>query len=307
MRNRFRKRSTSYSVVYVALLGNVLVAISKFIAAAMSGSSAMLSEGVHSVVDTANEGLLLYGIHRGSVRADDEHPLGYGREVYFWSFVVALLIFMVGAGVSIYEGISHIANPHPIEDAYLSYIVLGVAAVFEGSSWVYALRKFKGSKPYRDLPQMVIRSKDPPTFIVLLEDSAALIGLTIAAAGIYFSIALNQPWIDGAASILIGIMLGLVATLLAHETKGLLIGEAANVTTRNSIMMLVARTDGVVKAHDIFSVHIAPEEIMVALTVEFDDRLRTPQIEKAVEQLERKIRAVHPSVTAVFLKPSSRG
>lgn len=260
MRNHFKKRSTSYSVVYVALLGNVLVAISKFIAAAMSGSSAMLSEGVHSVVDTANEGLLLYGIHRGSVRPDDEHPLGYGREVYFWSFVVALLIFMIGAGVSIYEGISHIANPHPIKDAYLSYIVLGVAAVFEGSSWVYALRKFKGSKPYRDLPQMVIRSKDPPTFIVLLEDSAALIGLTIAAVGIYFSIALNQPWIDGAASILIGIMLGLVA----------------------------------------------PEEIMVALTVEFDDQLRAPQIAKAIEQLERKIRAVHPSVTAVFLKPSSR-
>src|SRR5690606_39129098 len=151
----------------------------------MSGSSAMLSEGVHSVVDTANEGLLLYGIHRGSVQPDDEHPLGYGREVYFWSFVVALMIFMVGAGVSVYEGISHIANPHPIEDPRLSYIVLGAAAIFEGSSWVYALRKFRRGKPYRELPQMIIRSKDPPTFIVLLEDSAALIGVAIAAGGIY--------------------------------------------------------------------------------------------------------------------------
>lgn len=307
MRNRFRKNSTSYSVVYVALLGNVLVAVSKFVAAAISGSSAMLSEGVHSVVDTANEGLLLYGIRRGSVRPDEEHPLGYGREVYFWSFVVALLIFMVGAGVSIYEGINHIANPHAIEDPRLSYVVLGVAAIFEGSSWIYALRKFKGGKPYREVPQMVIRSKDPPTFIVLLEDSAALIGLAIAAGGVYFSIALNQPWIDGAASILIGIMLGLVAALLARETKGLLIGEAANVTTRDSIMTIVAQTEGVIKAHDIYSVHIAPEEIVVALTVEFDDQLRTPQIETAIEQLERKIQAMHPSVTAVFLKPSSRG
>lgn len=265
----------------------------------------MLSEGVHSVVDTVNEGLLLYGIHRGAERPDDEHPLGHGREVYFWSFVVALLIFMLGAGVSIYEGITHILNPHPIEDPRLSYIVLGLAAVFEGVSWVYTLHKFKGVKPYTALPKMVIRSKDPPTFIVLLEDSAAMIGLAIAAVGIYLSLALEEPRLDGVASVFIGITLALAATLLARETKGLLIGEAANKQTRDSIMGLVAQTEGVVKANDIISIHIAPEEIVVALNVEFDEHLRTPQIVAVIDQLEQKIYGAHPAVTAVFLKPSS--
>lgn len=186
---------------------------------------------------------------------------------------------MLGAGVSIYEGIIHILNPHPIEDPGLSYVVLGLAALFEGLSWVYTLRKFKDGKSYSELPGVVIRSKYPPTFIVLLEDNAALVGLAIAAIGIYLSSALEEPRLDGVAPIFIGITLALAATLLARQTKGLLIGKAANIKTRDSIMKLVAQAEGVIKANDIFSVHIAPEEIVVALNVEFDDQLRTPQIE----------------------------
>lgn len=304
MRARPPKSAASRSVIYIALIGNTLVAISKFVAAALTGSSAMLSEGVHSVVDTANECLLLYGAHRGSARPDGEHPLGYGREVYFWSFVVALLIFMLGAGISAYEGVVHILDPHPIEDPAISYAVLALAALFEGSSWLYTLRRFKGKRPYSELPSMVIQSKDAPTFIILLEDSAAMIGIAIAAAGIYCSLAFEDPRLDGVASVFIGITLALAAALLARETKGLLIGEAANKKTRDSILALTAQTEGVIQANDIFSVHIAPEEIVVALEVRFARDLRTPEIEALIEQLEQKIHGRHPAVVAVFVKPT---
>lgn len=299
--------SSTRLVIVVALIGNSLVAISKFAAAALTGSSAMLSEGIHSVVDIANELVLLYGMHRASARPDREHPLGFGREVYFWSFVVALLIFTLGAGVSIYEGVIHILNPHIIEDANVSYIVLALALLFEGTSWTVTLRKFKGKRKYSDLFKLIIRSKDPPTFIVLLEDSAALIGIAIAFMGIYLSIHLNQPMLDGVASIFIGIVLGLTATVLARETKGLLIGESANEDTRDSILKLATEIEGIANANDVLSVHVAPREILVALSIEFEDRLRTPEIEALVIELERRIRVKHPAVIAVFVKPQTSG
>jgi len=267
----------------------------------------MLSESIHSVVDIANELLLLYGMRKASVRPDREHPLGFGREVYFWSFVVALLIFTLGAGVSTYEGVVHILDPHIIEDANVSYIVLGLALLFEGTSWTVTLRKFKGKRKYSDLFKLVIRSKDPPTFIVLLEDSAALIGIAIAFMGIYLSIHLNQPELDGVASILIGITLGLTAAVLARETKGLLIGEAANEKTRDSILKLATEIEGIANANGVLSVHVAPQEILVALSIEFEDRLRTPEIEALVIELERRIRVKHPAVIAVFIKPQASG
>lgn len=294
-------------VIYVALIGNVLVAISKFIAAAVTGSSAMLSEGIHSVVDTTNELLLLYGIHKADARPDHEHPLGYGREVYFWSFVVALLIFTLGAGFSAYEGITHILNPRPIENPNISYVVLFFSMLFEGSSWIVALRKFKGKRKYADLFRLIIHSKDAPTFIVLLEDSAALIGIAIAFTGVYLSVNLGEPALDGLASVLIGITLGLTAAILARETKGLLIGEAASWKTRDSILRLATEMDGVANANGVLSVHVAPEEILVALSIEFEDRLRAPEIEMLVVELERRIRAAHPAVIAVFVKPQIPG
>jgi len=220
--------NSSRTIIYAALAGNLLVAITKFAAAAWTGSSAMFSEGVHSVVDSGNELLLLYGMHRGATRPDHDHPLGYGREIYFWSFVAALLIFTLGAGVSVYQGVTHILHPKPIQNVLVSYIVLVLSALFEGTSWCFTLHKFKGKKRYSELFMAIRRSKDPPSFIVLLEDSAALIGLLIAFAGIYCSVHLNLPVFDGVASVLIGLVLAMTALVLARETKGLLIGERAH-------------------------------------------------------------------------------
>ncbi|MGP1613483.1 MAG: cation diffusion facilitator family transporter, partial [Pollutimonas bauzanensis] len=297
--------ASSRSVIYVALAGNLLVAASKFIAAAWTGSSAMLSEGVHSVVDTANELLLLYGIHRSAARPDRAHPLGYGREIYFWSFIVGLLILTFGAGVSVYEGIIHIRHPHPIENPLVTYLVLAAAALFEGTSWVFTLRRFKGDKRYAELFQLIVHSKDPPTFIVLLEDSAALAGLLIAFFGVYLSVALDEPALDGAASILIGITLGLTAILVARETKGLLIGEAASARVHGSILRLAEEMDGVARANGVVALQMAPQEIIVALSVEFTDPLRVPELEAIVVALEGKIRAAHPEVSALFIKPQT--
>ena len=295
----------SNMVIYIALAGNILVAISKFIAAAITGSSAMLSEGVHSVVDCINEILLLYGVHRSRNRPDKTHPIGYGREVYFWSFVVGLLILTFGAGVSVYEGVMHILEPRPIESPYVTYIVLALAFLFEGFSWLFTLRKFRGNRPYSELFRMIVHSKDPPTFIVLLEDSAALLGLLVAFAGVYLSVALDNPALDGAASILIGITLALTALLVARETKGLLIGEAAGSDIRDSIVELAESTAGVARVNRLITVQTAPQEITVAMSLEFADALRVPELEAIVIELENKIRLAHPEVASLFIKPQS--
>lgn len=297
--------NSSRTIIYLALAGNLLVALTKFVAAAWTGSSAMLSEGIHSVVDSGNELLLLYGMHRGATRPDRDHPLGYGREIYFWSFVVALLIFTLGAGVSIYQGVIHAMHPAPIQNVRISYVVLGLSALFEGTSWWFTLRKFKGDKRYSDLFRAILHSKDPPSFIVLLEDSAALVGLLIAFAGIYLSVNLHLPVLDGVASMLIGLVLGLTALVLARETKGLLIGERAHQSTLDSILKIAEEIDGVVHANEALTVHLAPQQILVALSVEFADELRSPDIEARVIELERRVRAIHPAVVILFIKPQT--
>ena len=222
----------SKTVVCAALAGNVLVAVTKFAAAAYTGSSSMLSEGVHSLVDFGNEVLLLYGYRRAARRPDRRHPLGYGRELYFWSFVVALLLFALGAGVSVYEGVSHILTPEPITNAGVNYIVLGVSLAFEGVSWWVALGSFRAVKGAKSYWQAVRDSKDPPSFMVLLEDTAALIGIAIAAAGVYGADRFQLPALDGVASIAIGAVLAVTAFILARETKALLIGVAGEPGTR---------------------------------------------------------------------------
>jgi len=244
-------------------------------------------------------------MHRGATRPDRDHPLGYGREIYFWSFVVALLIFTLGAGVSIYLGITHILHPKPIQNVQVSYIVLGISALFEGSSWWFTLRKFKGERRYSDLFTAIRHSKDPPSFIVLLEDSAALIGLLIAFAGIYLSVNLNLPVLDEVASILIGLVLALTALVLARETKGLLIGERAHQSTLDSILKIAEEIDGVVHANEALTVHLAPQQILVALSVEFADELRSTDIEARVIELELRVRAIHPAVVVLFIKPQT--
>src|SRR5713101_4994643 len=240
-------------VVYAALLGNILVTATKFGAAALTGSSAMLSESVHSLIDTGNEVLLLHGLRRAAKPPDEEHPFGHGREVYFWSFVVALLVFAVGAGVSFYEGIQHVLNPTPIQRPFVNYVVIALALVFEGASWRVAYREFRVAKGDDSIIEAARRSKDPTTFMVLFEDSAAVVGLLIALAGTAAAEALDLPVLDGVASIAIGVLLGLVAAFLARESKGLLIGEPAQSEVVGHICSIARAHPGVERSNGLFT------------------------------------------------------
>ena len=298
-------RLSSRRVIYAAILGDLLIGLTKLGAAAWTGSSSLLSEGVHSIVDTGNGFLLLYGLNRAAARPDIEHPLGYGREIYFWSFVVAVLLFAFGAGVSLYQGILHALNPGPIQHIAASYVVLGISALFDGTTWWLALRNFRGKRRYSEIVDAIRESKDPPSFMVLFEDSAALAGILVAFTGIFLSVHLNLPVLDGAGSIAIGLILGVTAWLLAKETKSLLIGERADPSIVDSILHVAAQIDGVTHANGVLTVHLAPQEILVALSLEFADELRTPEIEAKVIELERCVRLSHPEVVAVFVKPQS--
>lgn len=301
-----RTSSRSKNVVYAALLGNLMVAVTKFAAALFTGSSSMFSEGVHSLVDTGNEALLLYGYYRSSLGPDQVHPFGYGRELYFWSFVVALLLFALGAGISVYQGIIHVLAPSRIENIAVNYIVLALSAILEGASWWVALVTFRAVKGDLGYWEAIRRSKDPPSFMVLLEDTAALIGISIAALGIFLADRLQYPAIDGIGSILIGSVLAATASLLARESKELLIGERANEEINSSILALAASEPGVEAANGALTVHLAPDQIVVTLSLEFSDDLRTSQIEQCVEALEKRIRAAHPEVVSLFIKPQTR-
>lgn len=298
------RRSSAFAV-WAALVGNILVAVTKFAAAAFAGGSAMMAEGVHSLVDSGNELLLLYGMRRSRARADPQHPLGYGRELYFWSFVVAILIFALGSGVAIFEGVSHILDPRPIESARVIYAVLALSALFDGATWLIALRGFRGTKPYGSLLRAARESKDPPAFMVLFEDSAALIGVAIAFLGTFLSVALERPEIDGVASIVIGLILAATAVVLAQETKGLLIGEAADPAMVAEIVRVAASVEGVAAANGALTVHLAPDQILVALSLEFRDDLAAPAIEACVEHLERRLAREFPAICALFVKPQT--
>jgi cation diffusion facilitator family transporter len=295
----------SKRVVYAALVGNLFVAVTKFIAAAWSGSSSMTSEAVHSLVDTGNEGLLIYGYARASRPPDENHPLGYGRELYFWSFIVSLLLFAIGAGVSIYEGITHIIDPNPLTDTTMNFVVLALSALFEGASWWIALKRFDQMKGRRTYWQAIRDSKDPPSFMVLFEDTAALIGIALSALGNFAAAQWHIPELDGVASICIGLVLAVAAALLARENKALLIGERASDEVVASILALAKSEPGVEAANNVFAVHLAPEQIIVALSLEFTDACTAPEIELAVCGLEDRIKQARPEVIAVFVKPQT--
>jgi cation diffusion facilitator family transporter len=293
------------SAVWAALIGNLLVALAKFAAALMSGSAAMLSEAVHSVVDTVNEVLLLYGIARSTRPADRQHPLGYGRELYFWSFVVALLIFALGAGVSAYEGIGRILDPEPIARPTVIYVVLAVSFVFEFTSWWISLRAFGATRRNRGWWEAFRRSKDPPAFIVVFEDTAALLGILVAAGGTTAALYSGDTRWDGVASLIIAGILAGVATLLARESKALLIGERADPQLSDSILRMAAAIPGVCSANSIVTIQIAPQSVVATLSLDFFDYLTAPQIERAVQELETQLRGAHPEVSALFVKPQS--
>ena len=292
-------------VVWAALFGNLAVAVTKFVAASLTGSSAMLSEAVHSLVDTGNEVLLLYGSRRAGRPPDDAHPFGYGRELYFWSFIVALSVFAVGAGVSAYEGVAHIRNPEAIRRPEIIFIVLALAFLFEGASWIVALKAFRAKQAGLGWWTAFRRSKDPRSSMVLFEDSAALAGILVAAAGTGLSLATGDPRWDGGASLVIAGILAVVALLLARESKALLIGEGADPALIAAITALASGIDGVGGVNGVATVHLGPDQILAYFSVEFDDDLCTPQIEGAVKTLEARIRTAHPQVLAIFVKPQT--
>ena len=297
--------SGSHKVVYVALGGNLMIAIAKFVAAGLSGSSAMLSEGVHSLVDTVNELLLLYGLHRAGMPPDRTHPFGHGRELYFWSFIVALLVLAMGAGVSFYEGVMHIRQPEPIERPLINYLVVAVSLLFEGTSWSVALREFRARKGRLGYFEAFRLSKDPSTFTVLLEDSAALLGLLVALAGLIGAQLLEQPVLDGVASIGIAGVLAVSAMLLARETKGLLIGETAHPAVSEAILAIAAADDGVRCANGVLTVQMGPNQVVAALSAEFEDALNTTQIEACINRIEKQAKVAHPEIISLFVKPQT--
>lgn len=291
--------------IYAAIVANLAIAVAKFIVAGISGSSAMLSEGIHSLVDTGNGGLLLLGIHKSKKPADDSHPFGHGKELYFWSLIVAILIFSIGGGMSFYKGISHINHPTPLTDPFWSYVVLGLAVVFESIALIMALKsfnKFKGNKSYY---QAIKLSKDPANFAVILEDTAALLGLVVAFAGLYLSHYFNNPIYDAYASIGIGVILALIAVLLATESKGLLIGEGANAEMATSITTLVNADPAVEKAKKPLTMYFGPDEVLLALDINFRKDQTSQEVEDAVTRIEKIIRQTHPVVKRIFIEAAA--
>jgi cation diffusion facilitator family transporter len=295
-------KTESNKVLIVALAANVGIAIAKFVAAAITGSSAMLTEGVHSLVDSGNQLLLMYGQKRALKPADEQHPGGYGRELYFWSFVVALLVFALGAGVSIYEGIQHFLEPEPAVSPLVAYGVLVVAFALEGGSTIAAFREFARARGGKTWWGALVSTKDSTTVIVLLENGAAMAGLLIAGAGLALSKLTGEPRFDGVASILIGVLLGLVAIFLAREAKGLLIGEAADPKLIAGIRRNVTR-EGVMGVGEIITIHNAPDQIVVAVNVDFDNRLTAGDVERIVDEIERSLQVEFPAIYRVYVRP----
>jgi cation diffusion facilitator family transporter len=295
--------TTSTRTLVIALAANLGIAVSKFFAAAITGSSAMLPEGVHSVVDSVNQLLLMWGRRQAKRAPDKLHPFGYGRELYFWSFVVAVLVFALGAGVSVYEGIVHIAHPEPPVSPLIAYAVLVVAFFLEGWSTVEAFRDFKQAKGELSWLQAVRRSKDPPAFIVLLENGAAMAGIIAAAIGLALSQLTHDPLYDGAASVVIGVILGFTAALLAHESKGLLIGEAADPVLVENLRRLACNQAGVVGVGYVLTVHSSPDQITVMMNVDFRDDMPAGDVERIVCRVEELARERWPAVRRLFVRP----
>ena len=297
---------SSKKVIYAALIGNALVAITKFVAASITGSSAMLSEGIHSVVDTGNQLLLLLGLHKAKKPADERFPFGHGKEVYFWSFVVAILIFAVGAGVSVYEGIIHLMHPAPIASPYVNYIVLALAMLFEGAALYFALTEFSRTKGKWSYLEAVQKGKDPTGFVVLFEDSAAMLGLLVAFLGVFLTQVTGNLLFDGLASIVIGLILGGTAVWLAYETKGLLIGESANLKVVKEIRAIVGGLPQVEYVNEVLTMHMGPKFILANLSIDFKDDLTAVEIEAAISRMDEQIKQACPDVQRVFIEAEAR-
>lgn len=296
---------SSKIVIYAALIGNFLIAVTKFAASTITGSSAMLSEAIHSLVDTGNQGLLLWGIRRSRQPADSKHPFGYGMELYFWAFVVAILIFAVGAGVSMYEGIHKLSATEPIKSPFINYIVLTLAMIFEGVAWTIAYKAFNRQRGSRGLIQAVRRSKDPTVFTVLFEDTAAMLGLIVAFIGVACSQYFGNVMFDALASIGIGLILALTAVLLAYESKGLLIGEAAGASVIRNIREIINRNNEILSINELLTMHMGARDILLTLSLDFVDGISATRVEELISALEQEIKTRNPEITRVFIEAQS--
>ena len=297
--------TASNRTIVIALGANLGIAVSKFVAAGITGSSAMLTEGVHSVVDCTNQLLLLWGRRQANKPADEYHPFGYGRELYFWSFMVAVLVFALGAGVSVYEGILHIAEPEHAVSPTIAYVVLLIAFLLEGWSTREAISEFKGAKGKLGWFEAIRNSKDPPAFIILLENGAAMAGIITAAIGLILAQVTGNPFFDGAASVIIGIILGLTAFLLAHESKALLIGEAADPAIVRALHQMVEARPGVAAVGEVLTVHSAPDQVTAMLSVDFVDTITAREVEALVCSVELEVEQRFPIVRRLYIRPRS--
>ena len=298
--------ASSKKVIYAALIGNGLIALTKFIAFFVTRSSAMLSEGVHSVVDTGNQVLLLYGLHRAKRPANEQFPFGHGKEVYFWGFVVAITIFTIGAGVSIYKGVHHILHPVPIINPTLNYIVLACAFIFEGAAWYFAFTEFTKAKGRWGYFEAVKRGKDPSMFVVLFEDSAAMLGIIVAFVGILLSQITGNYVYDGIAAVIIGLILAGTAVWLAYEIKGLLIGESAPPEIVNGIKEITKSYPKIKHVNEVLTLHMGPDFILLNLSVDFADTLSAGDVEETVSRLDRHIKQTYPKIKRVFVEAEAR-
>lgn len=297
---------SSKKAIYAALIGNAMIAVTKFAAAVHTGSSAMLSEGIHSLVDTGNQVLLLYGMKRAKIPASPAFPFGHGKEIYFWSFVVAMLIFALGGTISIYKGWTHLTHPTTIDNLIVNYAVLGFALVFEGAALWVAFKEFNLSRGSRGIIRAITGGKDPTLFVVIFEDSAALLGLLIALGGLLLFQLTGNPVFDALASIGIGVVLVLTAMILAAESKSLLIGESADPEVVAKIRAILEADNRVLSVNEVATLHMGPEFIVVTISAGFINSLPGGQIETAVTGFTRQIKATDPRIRRVFIEAESR-
>jgi cation diffusion facilitator family transporter len=295
----------STTAIVAAIIGNLLIAVTKFIAAAFTGSSAMLTEGIHSVVDTGNGALMLYGSYRSKKPADEKHPFGHGRELYFWTLIVALSIFAVGGGVSLYEGVLHLIHPVKIENLIWNYAVLGISALFEGITWFYGWKAFQKERRGKSIWQTIHTTKDPTSFTVLLEDSTALTGLGIAFLGVFLGQIFDVPYFDGAASVLIGLLLCLVALLLGYETKSLLIGEALEKGKLEGVEQIANDEPSVEKVINAQAIYLAPDEVVLTLELKFVENISGDDLRLTVRRIEKNVQEKYPEISKVFYEANS--
>jgi len=295
----------SQLAIYAAIAGNLAIAATKFVAAAFTGSAAMLSEAIHSTVDTGNGGLMLLGVYKSRKPADADHPFGHGHELYFWMLVVGVLVFAVGGGMSIYEGILHIVHPAKTENPVWSYSVLGIAAVFEGASWLAGWKAFSVERGRRGVLQTIHETKDPTSFTVVLEDSAALLGLLFAFVGIFLGQQLGLPYLDGVASVIIGMLLCGVAVLMVYESKGLLVGEGLDKETLKTVRKVVESDPAIERVRALYTLYLGPHEVLLTIELRFHSHISALEVRRGVRRLQKGIQSCHPDIKRIFFGAES--